>query len=827
MTTGYKSAILFIGCSILAGAALSNGTVVSAEETFDYPIQVNAEQIMDQTYQEGASSYQELQQKWRAQLVSDQYDEGTPEIVNYVQTLSSAAEDLYQKMDKSPDRTYLWPLESGNTASADLTTQFTKLQKLALAYGTKGTSFYEDATVLSAIEEGLDFMVTKKGYDGKKYHGNWWDWQIGIPQKFTSILMVLGDELSAGKMQTYTEAISGYVPDPFKQLYTKPQGVFIDLAFIPNFVTSGANRTDLAQTVLGLGILQQDAAKIRQASESIVDVFELVTKGDGFYADGSFIQHNTIPYTGSYGNVLVKGVGQILSITQDSEFEMAPEVIQAFVENVERAFLPLIYQGEMLPGVNGRSISRAPSKTKTGYGSTTMYNLLIVAKFAPQESQKKLKEAVKYWMNENPAYYLTNTRDYNDLLMTLSLFEDSSVIGNQLPFVGTKLYASMDRFVQRTSSYMASLSMYSNRVSSFEAGNKENKRGWHTADGMLYLYNDDEVQFNQAYWPTVDPYRLPGTTVDTVSLQDEISAFTTVTSKEKWVGGVALDDQAVIGMALNKAGTKNNGQVLPMNLQGKKSWFVLDGQIVALGAGITGNTTASIETVVDNRLLNEAYEYQVLSNVGAITEPIEKSRKEWLLLNSDHATASIGYYFPNEEMVDVVSEARTGTYREINEAFPSNDVYTGEYRKFLINHGSQPSGATYAYVVLPGIDEAQLKTYAEEKPVKILENSANIQAVTLKEQGYTGINIWRADGGTVAGISSDKPVSLVKQEVGAKKTYVLSEPTQSNVKMQIKLPKDYAGILTMSEGITYDSSQDIFTIDFLNSNGDSKQIVVE
>lgn len=90
-----------------------------------------------------------------------------------------------------------------------------------------------------------------------------------------------------------------------------------------------------------------------------------MTKGDGFYQDGSFIQHNTIPYTGSYGNVLISGVGKILAITQNSSYAMAPEVIQQFVENVEQAFIPLIYQGEMLPTVNGRSISRSPAKTKT------------------------------------------------------------------------------------------------------------------------------------------------------------------------------------------------------------------------------------------------------------------------------------------------------------------------------------------------------------------------------------------------------------------------------------------------------------------------------
>lgn len=65
-------------------------------------------------------------------------------------------------------------------------------------------------------------------------------------------------------------------------------------------------------------------------------------------------------------------------------------------------------------------------------------------------------------------------------------------------------------------------------------------------------------------------------------------------SNEKAVGGVSNEGQAVVGMALNKTGTKNNGAVLPMDVKGKKSWFVLDDQLIALGSGITGNTNASI-----------------------------------------------------------------------------------------------------------------------------------------------------------------------------------------------------------------------------------------
>lgn len=783
--------------------------------------------VEGQAAEDETESFHELQKKWKQELVSDTYDETDPATVKYVNTLSEEAEKLYQTLNKAPDRAYLWTPKPGDTASADFTSQFSNLQQLAFAYGTNGTSSYHNSEILSAVTAGLDFMVTKKGYDGKKFHGNWWDWQIGVPQKFISILMVINDQLNPEQRTLYTSAISGYVPDPFKQLYTKPQGTFIDLAFIPNFSTTGANRTDLAQTVLGLGILQQDERKIKQASDSIIDVFKLVTKGDGFYQDGSFIQHNTIPYTGSYGNVLISGVGKILAITQNSSYAMAPEVIQQFVENVEQAFIPLIYQGEMLPTVNGRSISRYPAKTKNGYGSTTLYNLLIVAKFAPAESQKRLKEAVKYWMKENPDYYFTNIRNYNDLLMTQSLMADTSIEGNQPPFTGTKMYAAMDRFVQHTPDYTLGLGLYSSRISSFEAGNKENKRGWHTGDGMLYLYNDDEVQFNKSYWPTIDPYRLPGTTIDTVPLKDEVSAFTTVVSTEDGVGGVANQSQAVVGMALNKSGTKNNGVLLPMNLKAKKSWFIVDGQVIALGSGITGDTAASIETVVDNRLLNSKFNYQILSDQNENAEMEKPSNRSWLLLQSDQPQSSMGYYFPEKEAVTVKREQRSGTYSQINEAFPSEELYTGEYAKLLINHGNQPRNETYTYAMLPGINAEGLKEYAQKRPVTILKNTPEIQAVELKEDNYLGINFWQSSGGEVAGIRSDKPIALMRQVNKEQTDYVISAPTQKVQSVTLQIPKDFSEVVTMSEGIVYNQNDQTFTLDFSQTNGSSKTISVK
>lgn len=96
----------------------------------------------------------------------------------------------------------------------------------------------------------------------QKYSGNWWFWQIGVPQTFISTMMIIDGELTLEKKLQYVNIISSYVPNPFYQLYYQPDGNFVDLQFISHANTTGANRVDLALVVLGLGILREGEEKV-------------------------------------------------------------------------------------------------------------------------------------------------------------------------------------------------------------------------------------------------------------------------------------------------------------------------------------------------------------------------------------------------------------------------------------------------------------------------------------------------------------------------------------------------------------------------------------
>ena len=54
-----------------------------------------------------------------------------------------------------------------------------------------------------------------------------------------------------------------------------------------------------------------------------------------------------------------------------------------------------------------------------------------------------------------------------------------------------------------------------------------------SGDGTTYLYNNDLAQYADHFWSTVDPYRLPGPTVDTHARSNGSGQETPNTT---WVG---------------------------------------------------------------------------------------------------------------------------------------------------------------------------------------------------------------------------------------------------------------------------------------------------
>jgi hyaluronate lyase len=149
----------------------------------------------------------------------------------------------------------------------------------------------------------------------------------------------------------------------------------------------------------------------------------------------------------------------------------------------------------------------------------------------------------------------------------------------------------MARAVHRRPGFAFGISMSFTLIKPYESINGENLHGWHTGDGMTYLYKappSSLSQYANAYWPTVDPYRLPGTTVEALTLADGVALTTTT----HWAGGATVNGLGAIAMSLAAPKT---------TLTARKAWFCIGDAVVCLGTNITASDGLDIETTVDNR----------------------------------------------------------------------------------------------------------------------------------------------------------------------------------------------------------------------------------
>src|SRR5690349_23979570 len=69
---------------------------------------------------------------------------------------------------------------------------------------------------------------------------------------------------------------------------------------------------------------------------------------DGYYADGSFIQHSSVAYTGSYGKGLLSRVVQTVKLLDGTTYAAGDDLVKVVQGWVETGFAPLIFEGWMM-----------------------------------------------------------------------------------------------------------------------------------------------------------------------------------------------------------------------------------------------------------------------------------------------------------------------------------------------------------------------------------------------------------------------------------------------------------------------------------------------
>ncbi|MGL5100134.1 MAG: polysaccharide lyase family 8 super-sandwich domain-containing protein, partial [Fusobacteriaceae bacterium] len=300
-------------------------------------------------------------------------------------------------------------------------------------------------------------------------------------------------------------------------------------------VSTGGNRLDTAIIVLVRGILSEDEIQILDAIKAVPQVGEFVTTGDGFYTDGSFIQHDNVSYNGTYAAVLFSGLGNILNLTKDTKYQISDPRLENIYKIILEGYDPLLINGRVMDMVNGRSISR-DNGSDLEKGRAILNSIAIISENVNEPYQSKLRALVKHNIETNSSYYLP------DLVSDpkLKTIYDNIMNDNNIQYSKqdkSKFYLSTDRVVHKRKDYSLGIAMHSYRIANFETMNGENQKGWHTSDGATYLYTSDVEQYKD-FWPTVDQYHLPGTT-ESIAPRKNMSGerrFKYMMSPKSWVG---------------------------------------------------------------------------------------------------------------------------------------------------------------------------------------------------------------------------------------------------------------------------------------------------
>ncbi len=605
--------------------------------------------------------YDALRLKYRQKLTgydpSAPYDLSDPHIRSYIERLDQAAGNYWQSMNHT---THVWDDLEGPSAedSAALYSIYQRLGAMARAWATYGSGYYQNAQLLNDVVAGLDWLYQNRYNEYVSPYDNWWHWEIGIPWLLNDIVILLYDALTSQQINNYMRAVDHFTPT-------------VDM--------TGANRVWKCKVLTVRGIIGKEEEKIQAGSDGLDDVFPYVTSGDGFYRDGSFIQHGHYPYAGGYGAALLYHLADVLWILSGSPWDNTSPGRDNIYEWVGKTFAPVLFKGTVLESVRGREITRPFTawlpEWPMGTGRTRIIEgLITLADFAEGARLNEISSTLKHYLE---------TGDRNILFRHLSLWaiqKAKSILADPTiapapPLVGNFQFYNQDRVVHRRPGWVFDIAMHSDRIRNYEWLNGENPKGWYTADGMTYLYLNPE-DYNFIFWSTVDPHRLPGITVDRDPSRPDGTACCSL-MPNSWAGGATLEGTyGVAGMDFQQHDYSN------MDLRVRKSWFMFDDEIVALGAGIHSTSGRTIETVVENRSLNSQGDNALV--VDRILQPARLTWSEQLTnVNWFHLAGTGGYVFPGGADLNFLREERAGRNEDINTAFyvPGNDEFDSTEKK--------------------------------------------------------------------------------------------------------------------------------------------------
>ncbi len=761
--------------------------------------------------QEAANEYAAMRKKFFDMAVGGEYDPNEPGVKLMIDSINETAQLYWEKMNKAPvcnaingnylnssgvldpaldaSKDYIfaeYPLGHRssdaymNANSIHFTFQY--IRAMALAYQTKGCGLYQNKEMLADIKDAIAY-VWENHYNGDSTvkYGNWFSWELGAPIYFGETLILLYDEFDEAEVKKYAASTRKFL---------KQTGY------------TGANATWCMRAHMYGAILSEDESYFAVIRKTMPEVLQYSTSGDGYYTDGTFVQHVFYPYNGGYGLMCLTDTALLFHMLAGTQWDLGQENAELVYQWVKDSYEPIVYNGLCMDMYRGREITRTDTTQPRG-GLVIANAMLMLAEAAPKEIGDQFKGVIKQWFS-NPymmdqMYNSADTPWYKFPLDTVvkvsNIMEDESIKPISFDGITYQMNAGARTVHWSKGGWTYGISMASRRIKTYEVGDS-NRYGHYTGNGATYLYNKDLERYDGLQKPTMDWYRLPGATAiykNRQAVQYNQNSFT---------GGVTDGAYGVTGTDM----------AFSNKLSAKKSWFLFDDEVVALGSNING--PGQVETTLENYMLKEGNRtYRINGEEKEMAmdgQEIEYSDVKTLHMQGNIPQTDIGFYFPGSTALTAKSEVRKGKWTDLGEYNTDPSEQQAGYFTVWQKHSQdgQAEDASYAYVLLPDKSEGETQAYAADSDVEILRQDGRAHAVYEKTMGTLGVNFWQDGynsidlGGVKNYLTCDSAATVMVTEDDDALDLVISDTTWENPGyINVELNRAAKGVLELDDGM--------------------------
>ncbi|MEC0128398.1 polysaccharide lyase family 8 super-sandwich domain-containing protein [Paenibacillus pabuli] len=501
----------------------------------------------------------------------------------------------------------------------------------------------------------------------------------------------------------------------------------------------GANSSWYNQNYMYRGLLLEDAQIVRNAVNAFNVLSNVTTTLTGIQSDMSFFMHGKTNYTTGYGRSFARDMSFWAFITSGTMFSYSEAAIDSLSSYLLDGTRYLV-RGDVADlgmGMNG------PDWPDYASAALTFY------------------EDPLQWMQAANPKRAAEFASFLDNIRMIGTNTSNGLNANNMTQWQTLVSSHM-----RTD-YGITVKMSSSTVKGGE-WRTINPSGYNllywTPQGATAIQRTGD-EYRPVY-PLMDWAHVPGTTAPYALTKDG-----NFNNPKTFVGGVTNERYGATAFDFNKLSTS-----------GKKGYFFFDDEMVALGAGIASTNTAPIHTT-----LNQSQAIgEVLVDGNPIADGTMQTNGRWAYNDN------IGYIFPNPTDFQVKRETKTGKWSDVISG-SSTEAITKPIFSLWLDHGVNPTNASYQYIVLPNKTSGEVSSYASDNPISILSNTSSVQAVRHTSLGIAELLFYQPGTVTVRDgltVTVDQPAMVIVDESTAPVRISVANPETPGITVNVTLDRN-------------------------------------